>query len=798
MQTFANFIKSNQTVKHQGSEKIGAMNPSALPTVDAPVKILVVDDHPNAATMLARAISQLGSQVKVASATSGNEALQYARNEAVDILITDMVMPEMTGLELIERLNSTPSGRPIFSFLITAYDVPGLAVSARRLKVKDVIVKPVHPERICQIITRAIHEMNQAKTAHSEPAPRKPFTILIADDQPDNLTLLARYLGNEGYKHIKAKDGVETLAMVRSHMPDLVLLDINMPRKDGFAVLEEIRADPAIQHIPVIILTAARLDPSEVQSGLNMGADDYVTKPFDRRELLARIRTKLRVKQAEDVIRRRNRELNLLPEIGKELSARLNIDELTTVLLKRAVETLGAMFGHILILNTTGSYEKTFHLEPASAPFTLPQGLLEIVKESRQGFIVDDTQNDPLWRNEKEAFTGSAVVVPMFGRHSLLGIVVLTNEQTKYFNLDHLLLLQAITSQASIALENAQLYNTVAQEQQQLAAVLQNAADAILVFDAEQRLSLVNPAAQKVFTDYETNIGQTLDAGAGYDSFIELLAQTRDKDASFAGEVVWPDRRVFSASITPLRQGGCVVVLHDVTHFKELERVKDEFIAIASHDLRNPITSIKGFGHLIKQAGPLNDHQSEFVERIQGSAESMSELVENLLDLAKMDLGAQPEFEVLDVTHALLKLADEFQPQAEAQGLSLTLGKTETSSQVRGDALKIRQALRNLIGNAVKYTPDGGAVWLSSENRSGLVCIQVRDSGYGIPASDLPHIFDRFYRVRNNGHDEVKGNGLGLAIVKMIAEEHGGGVAVESKQGEGTRFSLTLPLIAEA
>src|SRR6185436_9244128 len=133
----------------------------------------------------------------------------------------------------------------------------------------------------------------------------------------------------------------------------------NMPHKDGFAVLHEIRSDPAIQHIPVIILTAAKLEPTDMQSGLNMGADDYITKPFDRRELLARIRTKLRVKEAEDIMRRRNRELNLLPEIGKELSARLNIEDLTTVLLKRTVETLGAMFGHIIVFNQAESYQKT-------------------------------------------------------------------------------------------------------------------------------------------------------------------------------------------------------------------------------------------------------------------------------------------------------------------------------------------------------------------------------------------------------------------------------------------------------
>lgn len=537
------------------------------PSADAPpIQILVVDDHPNTATTLARALSQLGPGVEVRSATSGNEALEYVNEGAVDILITDMIMPEMTGLELIEKLQSHPAGRPTFSFLITAYDVPGLKVTARRLKVKDVIIKPVRPERICQIITQALQEMILAKPNKNETAAGKSFKILIADDQPDNLMLLSRYLESEGYAYITAKDGLEAFEKIRSELPDLVLLDVNMPKKDGFAVLEEIRADPATKHIPVIILTAARLDPIEIQSGLNLGADDYVTKPFDRRELFARIRTKLRVKEAEDTLRRRNRELNLLPEIGRELSARLNIEDLATVVLKRTVETLGALFGHIVILNEAGLYQQTYQLgAPADTlQFSLPQALLEIFKDTRQGFIIEDTQTDARWQS-KDDVVRSAVIVPMFGRHNLLGVLALTNEQTGYFTLDNLLLLQAIASQASIAVENAQLHHAVSQEQQRLAAVLQSAADAILMFDTAGCLALVNPAGQKLFTDYEAQIGQRLATGAGYDSLLQLLDQTRLANASCSGEVVWHDKRVFSASMTPVQAGGCVVVLHDVT-----------------------------------------------------------------------------------------------------------------------------------------------------------------------------------------------------------------------------------------
>jgi two-component system NtrC family sensor kinase len=778
------------------------MNQPNLSTGLSPVKILVVDDHPSTATTLARALSQLGPSVEVRSATNGHEAIKKVDDGATDILITDMIMPGMTGLELIEKLQNHPAGRPTFSFLVTAYDVPGLKVTARRLRVKDVIIKPVHPERICQLITEAMEEMQHAKPARNESNAGKSFKILIADDQPDNLRLLSRYLENEGYDYIQAKDGEETLEKVRSEMPDLVLLDVNMPKKDGFEVLGEIRADPVMKHIPVIILTAARLDASEIQSGLNMGADDYVTKPFDRRELFARIRTKLRVKEAEDVIRRRNRELNLLPEIGKDLSARLNVEELADLVLRRTVETLGAEVGHIILLNSKSPLHKEYHISTSEVPrseFGLPpmNDLLEQIRENRESILIDNSRHDPRWLSSTEDPALSVVLVPMFGRFALIGLLVLIHEQSGYFNVEHQLLLQAIASQAAIAVENAQLYTSVSKEQQRLNAVLQSAADAILMFDADNCLSLLNPAGEKLFTDYDVKLGLPLARGYGYDSLIGILDQAYASSHPTTGEVGWPDKRVFSTSVTPVQDGSCVVVLHDVTHFKQLEKVKDEFIATASHDLRNPLTSIRGYSQLIQHMGPLNDNQQDFVKRIQHSVTHMTELVENMLDLAKMDLGAEPKRELMDLSDMIRELADEFKPQAEAREQFLVLGEIASNSKVEGDTLKIRQALRNLIGNAIKYTPDGGSVTLSIEHESDVALIKIKDTGYGIPASDLPHLFRRFYRVRNNGHDEIEGNGLGLAIVRSIAEQHGGDVTVESEVGKGSCFRVSLPLMGE-
>jgi CheY-like chemotaxis protein len=548
-----------------------AMNTPNSSPGSTPVRILIVDDHPNTAATFARAISQFGPGIDVISSDSGEKALEQVRDKSVDMLITDMVMPGMNGLELIERMQSHPGGRPSYTVLITAYDVPGVKESARRLKVNEFVIKPVKPERICQIVANALKDMGRAQVSQINTNTKAPPRILIADDLQDNVTLLARFLQNEGYVCISASNGLETLEKVHTELPDMLLLDVNMPGKDGFEVLQEIRADPAVEHLPVIILTAARIDSVDLQAGLNLGADDYVTKPFDRRELLARIRTKLRVKEAEDVIRRRNKELNVLPEIGKDLSARLDISELTDVVLHRTVETLGALHGHIIVFDPKGTFHKEYHI-PASTP--IPDSALNIpslldmsdqLKETRQSVIIDDSHHDERWKTTPEDPTHSIIIVPMFGRSDLIGMLVLTHEQSGYFKVDHKILLQAIASQSAIAVENAQLYESVSYQQQRMAAVLHSAPHPILMFDVDGCVSLANPAAEKLFSDFK--LGEPLERGRGYDELLEFVDNTGDTDAPRRKDIAWPDGRNFSALRTPMDDGGCAVIFQDAKRF---------------------------------------------------------------------------------------------------------------------------------------------------------------------------------------------------------------------------------------
>jgi two-component system, OmpR family, phosphate regulon sensor histidine kinase PhoR len=775
------------------------MSEPALSISLSQARVLVVDDHPGTATTLARAISQLGPKIEVVSATSGEMALEQAREGAVDLLITDMMMPDMNGLQLIEKMQLHPGGRPTYTILITAYDVPGLKESARRLRVNETIIKPFRPEYIRQIVSKMLEDLGPSKLLGPTPETRRSSKILIADDVTDNLALLSRYLVNEGYSIITASNGIRALELTRSEMPDLILLDVNMPDKDGFEVLKDIRLDPAIEHIPVIILTAARLDPVDVRAGLDLGADDYVTKPFDRRELLARIRAKLRAKETEETIRRRYKELSVLPEIGKDLSGRLDLNELTEIVLRHSVETLGAMVGHMVIINQGRSLHKQYRLVTAAPPVfevQLPpvNDLLNQLKDSHQGLIINDTRNDSHWKTAAEIPIGSVIIVPMYGRLDVIGLIILFHERPGYFNAEHQLLLQAIASQAAIALQNVQLYTSMSQERERMAAILESAADAILTFDVDACLVSLNPAGEKLFSNGSVKLGQPLAPDSGYDRLIELLGGARTSGHQITGEIALADERVFTTLVTPIPGDGFVAILHDVTYFKDLERVKNEFISTVSHDLKNPISVIAGFTELLERVGPLNQKQIEYIHRIQASAENMDGLVRCLLQLTRQQIGTILKKEVVAVSALVSEITNEFQPQANAREQALHFETPTEEPRVDADPFQLKQALRNLVGNAIKYTPKGGSICLSLEMKPEEVLINVKDTGCGIPPNELPLIFNRFHRVGNEALNGEEGDGLGLAIAKSIIEQHNGRISVESELGKGSCFTIMLPL----
>jgi two-component system, sensor histidine kinase and response regulator len=234
----------------------------------------------------------------------------------------------------------------------------------------------------------------------------------------------------------------------------------------------------------------------------------------------------------------------------------------------------------------------------------------------------------------------------------------------------------------------------------------------------------------------------------------------------------------------------------DRLYFEELSRTKDHFVSMASHDLKNPLSVVMGYVGLLEECQPIREDPiaRQYLERIQFGAENMLRLITDLLDLARIETGLSLTLGTLPFMAYLRACMAELEMQARAKQIALSFSTPDSEFVMLIDESKIRQVLNNLLSNALKYTPSGGRVELSAARESEQVHIRVADTGLGIPAQDLPHIFDKFYRVRREDHMAVEGTGLGLSIAKAIVEQHQGKIWVESELGVGTTMHVVLPL----
>jgi signal transduction histidine kinase len=241
---------------------------------------------------------------------------------------------------------------------------------------------------------------------------------------------------------------------------------------------------------------------------------------------------------------------------------------------------------------------------------------------------------------------------------------------------------------------------------------------------------------------------------------------------------------------------GRVCILRDVTQLKEIDTLKSDFVATVSHDLRSPLTLMRGYATMLEMAGALNDQQKNYAHMIVQGVDNMSKLVNNLLDLGRIDFGVGLQVESIPVLDIIERVTGGLQMQAKQKNISLGVEiPRDLPHAVEADQALLHQALYNLVENAIKYTPEGGEVTVRLQGSESVLTFAVNDSGIGVQKEDLPRLFEKFYRGTHREALIQRGTGLGLAIVKSIAERHGGRVWVESELGKGSTFFLQVPLL---
>ena len=625
--------------------------------------------------------------------------------------------------------------------------------------------------------------------------------ILVVDDSPEaRAWLIETVLHPAGYAAIEAATLDAARARAAALQPHAIVLDAQLGAENGLALLPEFEAA-----IPIVVTTTHR-SLEETLAALSAGARDVLIRPFEPERLatsLARALQATRAARERDALRdltdRQRQEFNALYSIGKTIAALHDVDEILAQVVSAAVNLTRAEEGSLLLLEPGSSelyLRASKNLDESAA-----RNLRIKVDDSLMGRVVQTGRPVMLSGDEllkvKTSFLVKAILnVPLIVGGRAIGVLSVDDRQGRRIFSEHdMHLLSTLADSAAIAIENARLYSAAEGERVKLHAILRDVEDTVIVTDAQLRLMLANDAARALFGLGQDAIGKRLADALGNPALIDLFEQARQRGGSWHAEIPLGDNRVLQAQLSELSGVGFGVVLQDISRLKELDRIKSEFISIVSHDLRTPLTTIRGYVDLLARVGPLNDTQREFVARIERGTSNIVELISDLLDVSRIEAGLDWEMEPTDLPEVVRKAVAALRPTAEARRQTLSVHSVRLSPFL-GNGRRLAQVVANLVGNAIKYTPEGGHVGVSLDEDDDFVVLRVRDSGIGIRPEDQLRIFDKFYRVESDETLEIGGTGLGLSIVKTIVEKHKGRVWVESEVGAGSVFSVLLPKYA--
>ncbi len=618
------------------------------------------------------------------------------------------------------------------------------------------------------------------------------------------------FLESNQYLVRTAQDGEKGLSLILRDPPDLVILDMQMPHLSGIEVLETLR-DKEL-NLP-IIFTTAHGSEELVVTALRLGAMDYIPKPFQPEDMLAAIqraldRSKLRqeqarltqeLSQAKAALQRQLQELNALYTIGKSVTFLLDTDQVSSRIVEAATFMTRADEGSLMLLEPPQDHlvlRATKHTDEKSARavhMPVQDKLCQRVAKVGKPMLLSGPALEKLAPNHP-AHSLLCVPLKVPGR-GVMGVLNLVNKLTERpFSERDLFLVSAIADYAAIALDNANLFASLEIEKSKLETILAETDAVVIVVDFEDRILLCNQAARQAFGLKDVQVdGHPLQEVFKHQELLDLFARPATSEQQSHTEIALPDNRILDAHIGTIRDVGRVVLMHDITDLKELDRVKSEFVSTVSHDLRTPLTTIQGYLDLLPRVGPLNEQQTEFIDRVQSSLSAVTELIGDLLDIGRIEAGLDLDMVKINLEPIVTEVVAELRPETEAKGQNLKLKLPPSLPEILGNPRRLRQVIINLLSNAIKYTPPGGDITLSVVEGEKHFMLNVADTGIGIPLDDQPYVFDKFYRADTPKVNQIEGTGLGLSIVKSVVEKHGGRVWVDSQPDQGSTFTVLLP-----
>ena len=545
--------------------------------------------------------------------------------------------------------------------------------------------------------------------------------------------------------------------------------------------------------------------------------------------------------------------LSTVHEISQEVNSTLDMNVLLRNSLAALARITDAEHGSIMLLETDTGHLVTravlgAQVDVGYTRFLVGVGIAGWVAQNKRPALIPDVSTDERWvtlpnGEGSRRRSGAMLAVPLVAHSQVMGVITLSHQTPGFFNDDHLRLLAASAGEIATGVHNANLYKDIVGEMERRAdlvhqlernsglnaAILQSLSDGVLVCDADGRMLTVNTAAETIMqrsleelliADMHHLLGQLAAKRASELPLDDLLARpvNDQREPRIFQSTFHIGTRTVSVTLGPVlteRQElvGAFGLLRDITREVEADRLKTEFIGTMSHELRTPMTSIKGFTQLLAMGGlgPVNETQRESLATIFTNAERMISLINDVLDITKIETGGVDlELRPLHLAESIGSAVSDMQSLIGSREHQVGITIRPGLPLVMADAKRLHQVLVNLISNAVKYTPRRGHVQVEASeiahealpprigerlsSRRRYVQVDVRDTGVGIAPEEHDLIFERFYRTENTMKIEAGGTGLGLSLVRPLVSLLGGQIWVTSAVGEGSTFSVVLPV----
>ena len=538
--------------------------------------------------------------------------------------------------------------------------------------------------------------------------------------------------------------------------------------------------------------------------------------------------------------------LQAMARLGVLLTSDEDLDQVLSSSLTALAQATGAERAAIQLvapgsdrLLQWASHSPGGHPEPLVRPLPedLRHGLAGWVIEHRRPALIEDISRDRRWIPFPGADDDhrSALAVPLMVASGAVGACVLLARAPHSFSPADRDLAAAAASLMAAAVSAADLRRNLHErtrleaevvhrrqaETSRAEAILESIADGVLVTGADHTIASCNTAAERILHfDRAAVIGRPATqwigvyghAGRRWAEALQAWSQNpppAGTGASLADRLELEDRRVVAVHVAPVVLGsaflGTVTVFRDISREVEVDQLKSDFVATVSHELRTPMTSIRGYVQmmLLEAAGPLTDEQRKFMETIRTNADRLGRLVNDLLDLSRLETGADElDLQPVDV-RPILEAGHEYLANRSIQETKALRIEVEAEAHlpaVQADPARLQQILRGLLDNAFNFTPAGGSIWIRARQLEGRLGLEIEDTGTGITPAEQPRVFERFFRGEQALNLGVPGTGLGLSIIAHLVERHGGTIGLESAgiPGQGSRFTVTLPAAAAA